>query len=169
MARKHKIIISIFFLCFFSILFYALKKADDYGKSPMIGKQIPAFKLISLDGDSLNNQEFTNEVVVINFFASWCVTCLAEHEHLKELAKNVRLYGIAWRDENTKQYILEHGNPYHKIGIDKKGDIGIEFGITGVPQTFIIDKDGKIIFAYPGNLTKDIINDQIIPIIRANK
>ncbi len=118
--------------------------------SALIGKPVPSFNLTTLDPASgdLTPQDFAGKVTVVNFFASWCVPCKAEHPLLFLLNKDyhVPVYGIAFQDQtaDTARYIQEMGSPYAKIGLDQNGRTAIDFGVTGVPETFILDKNGVI-------------------------
>lgn len=109
-------------------------------------------------------------MTLVNFFASWCVPCLAEHPLLVGLARSgeVRLVGINYKDktEDATAWLKRHGNPYARIGADREGRTGIDFGISGVPETFIIDKDGRIAYQHIGPLTAEAIEDKILPLIK---
>ena len=113
-------------------------------------------------GDEINddNKEI-NKIALINIFASWCSTCKAEHHYLLELAQNksINIYGIAWHDinQNTKDYLTKNGNPYVKVGVDKRGASANLFGIKAVPETFVISK-GKIIYHYSGNIDQAFLD-----------
>ncbi len=126
-----------------------------------------------------NNAETNNilerstpsKLKIINFFSSWCGSCFAEHKILlklkHEIGDKVEIYGIAWRDlpENSKKFILQNQNPYDKILIDGKNLIGRSFGTEGVPETFIIDEDGKILYRH----NKGLDYEQLILILKIIK
>jgi len=138
-----------------------------FKQSPLIGKDVPSFSLPSaIDGDeNLDNNEFKGRFSAINIFASWCISCRYEHEHLMALSKIIPIYGIDWKDEkeDLKQWLDRWGNPYKKIGFDKNGEAVIALGVTGAPETFIINEEGKIIFRYPGPIDADVIKNEIMP------
>ena len=139
------IITTIFiFICFF----FGLNKKDKALKSAFLNKPIPEINLNSLENGKLNKNDFKNEVLLVNFFASWCVPCIVEHDFLFELKeqKPIKIYGINYKDDikNLKKWLKKLGNPYSKIGMDKTGITGINWGVNGIPESFLIDKNGII-------------------------
>lgn len=99
-----------------------------------------------------------NKYTIVNIFASWCASCIEEHDVLFEIAKDssVNLYGIAWNDysENTKNYLQKFGNPYQKVALDSKGKLNKMLGVGAVPETFLINPDGAIIYRHRGALNQ---------------
>ena len=141
------LIIATFFI--FVCLFFALNKKEQTLKSPLLNKPIPEINLDSLvEDDKLNNNNFKNEVILVNFFASWCVPCIVEHDFLFKLKKQkpIKIYGINYKDniKNLEVWLKKIGNPYAKIGIDKTGTTGIDWGVNGIPESFLIDQNGII-------------------------
>lgn len=127
--------------------------------SVLISQPAPDFDLPAIDGigvPGLSRQDLTGnpEPVVVNVFASWCVPCRAEHTVLTRMAERdgVRLFGINYKDkpEDARAWLEDLGNPYERIGSDLSGRAGIEWGISGVPETFIIAGDGTVLFRYVG-------------------
>lgn len=109
-------------------------------------------------------------VKLVNFWASWCGPCRAEHPTLERLAKaGLPIIGVNYKDNpnNARKFLAELGNPYVQIGTDKSGRTGIDWGLYGVPETFVIDGDGKIVMRYPGPVTKRILAERILPAIEA--
>ena len=102
----------------------------------------------SLKNEKLNESDFKKEILLVNFFASWCVPCIVEHDFLFELKKQkpIKIYGINYKDDikNLEIWLEKLGNPYSKIGIDKTGITGINWGVNGIPESFLIDKNGII-------------------------
>jgi cytochrome c biogenesis protein CcmG, thiol:disulfide interchange protein DsbE len=141
--------------------------------SALIGKPVPGFNLTTLDPASggLTPQDFAGKVTVVNFFASWCLPCKAEHPLLFQLARdyNVPVYGIAFQDQtaDTARYIQEMGSPYSKIGLDQNGRTAIDFGVTGVPETFILDKDGIIRYRLAQPIDPDRLAGEIGPLLKS--
>ena len=139
--------------------------------SVMIGKPVPAFDLPPLVAGSpgLKTSELKGRVTLINFFASWCVPCRAEHPLLFTLAQDRRIEidGIAYKNKmsDTQAYLAELGNPYARVAVDESGRAAIDFGLTGVPETFLIDRDGVIRFHEAGPLSEDVIEQQLKPLI----
>jgi cytochrome c biogenesis protein CcmG, thiol:disulfide interchange protein DsbE len=141
--------------------------------SALIGKPVPSFALPPLEPNAakLGNADVAGHVTVINFFASWCLPCKAEHPLLFALGKDygVPVYGIAFKDrpEATAAYIQELGSPYAKIGLDESGRAGLDFGLMGVPETFIIDKTGIVRYRLPMPLDPDRIRNEIGPLLQS--
>ena len=140
----------------------------------MIDKPTPSFDLPAVPGletPGLATADLASgEVVMVNFFASWCVPCRAEHAFLTDLAarSGVPLYGINHRDkpEDAVAWLAELGNPYRRIGADA-GRAAVEWGVTGVPETFIIDGAGRIRYHHRGPLVPDVIGREVEPLLSA--
>jgi cytochrome c biogenesis protein CcmG, thiol:disulfide interchange protein DsbE len=140
----------------------------------MLDKATPAFDLPAVPGlgvPGLATADLAGgEVVMVNFFASWCVPCRAEHGFLTDLAarSGVPLYGINHRDkpEDAAAWLAELGNPYQRIGADG-GRGAVEWGVTGVPETFIVDGDGRIRYHHRGPLVPEVIEREVEPLLRA--
>ena len=130
----------------------------------------PRFELASLDAAALSQEALKGQVTLVNFFASWCLPCRAEHPLLMRLAEqeHVAIYGIAYKDKkaDTERFVAGLGSPYRRIGLDEQGRVGVEFGITGVPETFVIDKAGRIRRHYGAPLTADQVRNDLLPLIR---
>jgi cytochrome c biogenesis protein CcmG/thiol:disulfide interchange protein DsbE len=140
--------------------------------SVMIDKPTPTFDLAAvpgLDAPGLATADLAQgQVVMVNFFASWCVPCRAEHPFLTALTEEtgVPLYGINHRDkpEDAAAWLAELGNPYTRIGADA-GRAAVEWGVTGVPETFIVDGQGRIRYHHRGPLVPDVIEQQVKPLL----
>ena len=143
--------------------------------SAMIDKPVPEFDLPPLEGTGLPGLATadlkTGEVTLVNIFASWCIPCRVEHPLLMELAKDpaIRLMGIDYRDrpEDAVQWLAALGNPYRRIGVDTNGRNAIEWGSAGVPETFIIDRTGKIRYQHIGPIHPHELKGTILPLIEA--
>lgn len=136
----------------------------------MVGKKIDNFNVDTLaPAGKFSSDIFAkNQFTILNLFASWCSSCLKEHELLKDLqAQGYQIYGLDVADKKAEAnaYLKEHGNPYADIGYDPQRKLAIALGVTGVPETFVVDRNGIIYFHQRGSLTKDIIDRQMIPII----
>jgi cytochrome c biogenesis protein CcmG/thiol:disulfide interchange protein DsbE len=140
--------------------------------SAMIDKEAPAFDLATLSGNgTLSRDALKGHPVVINFFASWCVPCREEHPLLMTLAQkdHLPLYGIAYKDKPAASSALlaQMGDPYRAIGIDQDGAVGLNFGVYGVPETYVIDASGHIRKRFVGPLTEDVVRKQLLPLLKA--
>jgi cytochrome c biogenesis protein CcmG/thiol:disulfide interchange protein DsbE len=142
--------------------------------SALVGKPAPAVDLPALaEGvPRLTLDAFKGQLIAINFFASWCLPCRAEHPILKQLTAEfgIPVIGIAWKDkpEESRAFLAELGDPYVATGIDEKGRTGIDFGITGVPETFLVDARGNVTYRFAGPLTPESLR-AFGPAIEASK
>lgn len=155
--------------------YFGLALRPDYDPhtlpSAMIDKPAPEFDLAALEGgDKLTTDGLKGHVVLINFFASWCVPCRIEHPILMRLATEEKLpiYGIAYKDrrEDTERLLAQTGDPYRGIGVDTDGRTGIDFGVYGVPETYIIDKSGHIRKRFVGPLTAEAVDKELLPLLK---
>lgn len=139
--------------------------------SPLIGKPAPAFSLPRLRGDTAFTQaEWQGQVALVNVWGSWCVACRDEHPVLMQFAAlhAVPLYGLDYKDERPAalDMLAKQGDPYTSIAFDASGDVGIDWGVYGAPETFLIDKQGIIRHKYIGPLTPALVRDDLLPRIR---
>jgi cytochrome c biogenesis protein CcmG, thiol:disulfide interchange protein DsbE len=155
-----------------AIFWRGLDPKRDPGALPsaLIGKPVPMPVIPGLKGefDLLYSK---GQPVLVNFFASWCLPCRAEHPLLERIAKEygITVIGIAYKDkaEDAQRYLDELGNPYAMTGLDESGRAGIEFGLTGVPETYVIDRDGIVRYRLAGPIAPDNLEDQLAPAIQA--
>jgi cytochrome c biogenesis protein CcmG/thiol:disulfide interchange protein DsbE len=125
--------------------------------SPLIGKPAPAFTLSTFDGGTLASTQLAGQPVVVNFWASWCTPCLQEHPLLMDLAKSgVTIVGINYKDEpaDAQQWLARHGNPFARIAQDRDGKVGLDWGVYGVPETYVLDATSVIRYKHVGPLTR---------------
>jgi cytochrome c biogenesis protein CcmG/thiol:disulfide interchange protein DsbE len=140
--------------------------------SPLIGKPAPAFALARLhDADArLTNEDLKGKVWLFNVWASWCVSCREEHPLLMQLAasKIVPIYGLDYKDKPDagRTWLAQHGNPYTASAVDLDGRVGIDYGVYGVPETFLVDKQGVIRYKQIGPLTQEALREKILPLVR---
>lgn len=140
--------------------------------SPFIGKPAPAFALPTVHAadQTLSTEAFKGQVSLLNVWASWCVSCRQEHPLLLELAKTglVPVYGLNYKDERkaATAWLTRFGNPYKASAFDAEGKIGIDWGVYGVPETFVIDRKGIIRHKFTGPLTEEALEKQLLPLIR---
>ena len=155
------------------VFFLRIALRNDYDPhavpSPLIDRPMPRFDLAGPEA-RLSGKTLAGQVAIVNFFASWCVPCREEHPLLMRLAEeqHVPIYGIAYKDkpEATARLLAQMGNPYREIGLDENGRVGIDFGITGVPETFVIDKSGHIRRHYGVPLSAEKLRDDLEPLLR---
>ena len=139
--------------------------------SPFIGKPVPAFSLPTLmtEGTMTSPDELKGKVWMLNVFASWCVSCRAEHDVLTRFIKRekVPVLGLNYKDEpkDAKKWLSALGNPYAHIAVDYEGQVGIDLGVYGVPETFVIDKKGIIRHKQTGPVFDDTVRDELLPLI----
>lgn len=155
-------------VCLFFLLFILLEKNPNNPPSALINKNLPIFSSTNLydDKENLVSSNLKGKYILINFFASWCTPCRAEHHLFFEIKKEIPelfILGFSHKDkpDESKKYLKEEGNPYSFVGLDQDGKIAFEFGVFGLPETFIINREGKIIFKHTGPLTKKILDNEI--------
>jgi cytochrome c biogenesis protein CcmG, thiol:disulfide interchange protein DsbE len=142
--------------------------------SALIDRPAPDFALPGLydAAQGLSHDDLGGRVTLINFFASWCAPCREEHSQLMALAHRpgVTLEGIAYKDkpEDSRRFLDRLGNPFRRIGVDRDGATAIDFGVYGVPETYLVDPSGHIRYRQVGPLTADDIEQKILPLIRAS-
>ena len=140
--------------------------------SPLIGKPAPAFELPQLHepGKTFTPAEMRGRVWMLNVWASWCVSCRDEHPVLMALSRaNVLpIYGLDYKDEPdaAKKWLEQFGNPYKLSAVDRKGQVGIDYGVYGVPETYIIDKRGVIRYKQIGIVTPEIVEKKLLPLVK---
>ena len=157
----------------FLVVFLGIGLTRDPSVIPteMIDREMPAFELSELyDPETiLTREDLIGETVLINVFGSWCVACLQEHPTLMRLTQDqtVRIVGVNWRDDrqDARNWLAEHGDPYQAIIFDAESDLVIEMGVTGAPETFILDPEGRIRFKQIGPITPAVWRDTIRPVL----
>lgn len=143
--------------------------------SPFIGKPAPDFRLPQLHAEEagFSPADMRGEVWLLNVWASWCVSCRAEHPVLVDLAKRkeVAIIGLDYKDnpQAGRAWLSQHGDPFLLSINDADGRVGIDFGVYGVPETFLIDKAGVIRYKHIGPLTEAVLNEKILPLVKELK
>ena len=168
-----KIIIFSFVIFSLFIFWKGLKLDNNYDTKSLIGKRISNFQLIEIDNDNLYISEEDlkkNRHTLINFFASWCAPCRAEHKYLLNLSnknKEIQIIGINFKDKknNAMKFLEELGNPYNFVGKDPEGKISILFGIYGIPESILVDSNLTVIKKIVGPIDQ-IQFDQILQMVQ---
>lgn len=148
--------------------------ANDPRRMPsmLIDKPAPQFSLPPLgsgQGSGLTTADLSGKAALLNVFASWCQGCRAEHATLMRLARegSTPLYGVNWKDKpgDGKRWLDRLGSPYRLAGDDRSGRLGLDLGVTGVPETFVLDRDGRIRYRHTGPITDEVWRDVLAPLL----
>ena len=166
MKKYFLIIPFIVFFFIVAVFFYLLTRDRNPSELPsvLLDKKVPIFETSMLleKKNFISQDEFNDEIIVVNFFATWCVPCRAEHKYIKRLSnKGIKIIGINYKDD-PKQAILwleELGNPYSNVAIDSNGSIAIDWGVYGIPESFIVNAKNVIQHRHVGPITKKEYND----------
>lgn len=174
-----------------SVFAYALHSGDPSSiPSALIGKSPPATSFAPLehlkrDGAQVPGFSASDLVpkiedapggmkpktVILNFWASWCGPCILEHPQIEALSKreDVDVYGVNYKDENSnaRRYLNKYGNPYKALGVDQNGRGAIEWGVTKMPETFLISPSGKIVYKFSGPISANDLKNKIVPVIES--
>ena len=141
--------------------------------SALIDRPVPEFSLAAIKGrdQGLSSADLKGEVVLVNVFGSWCVSCQIEHPFLMQLKENniIPIHGIDWREQTPEAgpaWLKRYGDPYTLVGYDPQSKGAIAFGVTGAPETFVVDKGGYIRYKHQGPLTADHWNATVLPIVQ---
>lgn len=140
--------------------------------SPLVGKPVPEFRLPPVQGRTLGlaAEDLRGEVAVVNVFASWCTACRDEHPLWMELARRrtLPIHGLNYKDrpDDAAGWLRELGDPYTRTGADRDGRVGIDWGVYGVPETYVIDKHGVIRDKIIGAITRKTVDERLLPLVR---
>ena len=164
MRKKILIFPSIIFLLILLSFFYLLTIDRNPSEIPsnLLNKNVPDFEAESLFKNEkfISSNEFKNEIILVNFFATWCKPCRDEHKYIKRFSaeKGIRVVGINYKDDPTKtiKWLKNLGNSYSNVLLDKNGRIAIDWGVYGIPETFVINSKGIIKYRHAGPITKEI-------------
>ena len=154
-----------------ALLFWrGLQLDPQYMPSALVDRPVPSFSLPALmDGQTLTESKLVGNVTLLNVWATWCPSCRVEHPFLNELAaQGVRLVGLNYKDddEEARQWIEKRGNPFEAIIVDAAGLLGLDLGVTGAPETYLIDDEGVIRFRYQGPLNARVWEQHFAPRLR---
>ncbi|HEY1412188.1 MAG TPA: DsbE family thiol:disulfide interchange protein [Rhodopila sp.] len=173
MKRVFYLLPLVLFIALAGYLLMALRPDHDIHELPsaMIAKPAPGFDLAGLESKQpLDLAALKGHPFVINFFASWCVPCRIEHPLLMRLAEqdHLPLYGIAYKDKpaDSTRLLATFGDPYRQVGIDEDGRVGLNFGVYGVPETYVVDSTGVIRRRFVGPLTAETVDKELLPLLK---
>lgn len=160
------------FLVVLGFLYKGLSLNPREVPSPLIDKPAPAFVMPRLDdpAKTVSREDLLGKVWILNVWASWCVSCLQEHPLLVEYSRaaTVPIYGLNYKDQRqpADAWLLKHGNPYTASLMDPDGRVGIDYGVYGVPETFVIDKQGIIRYKQIGPIDPGALRERIMPLVQ---
>ncbi|MCT9000285.1 DsbE family thiol:disulfide interchange protein [Chelativorans intermedius] len=153
------------------VLGWGLSRNAQVIPSALIGKEVPEFSLPPVQGRSLglSSADLRGEVSLVNVFASWCTACREEHPVFMEIKRSgaVPIHGINYKDrpQDAKRWLNTMGDPYTRTGGDRDGRVSIDWGVYGVPETFVVDAEGKIAYKHVGAVTPSVYRERIAPLI----
>lgn len=160
------------FLALMIVFGWALTRDPHSIPSALIGKVVPEFSLPPVKDRTLGlaSEDLRGEVSLVNVFASWCVACREEHPLFMRMKAEaiVPIHGLNYKDEpeNAARWLNTMGDPYSRTGADNSGRVTIDWGVYGVPETFVVTSDGRIAYKHIGALTPDVLNNTLLPLIR---
>lgn len=169
---KHFLLPLLLFMLVVGFLFAGLNLDPRAVPSPLVGKPAPAFNLPQLAApeQTFAPAQLLGQVWLLNVWASWCVACREEHAVLIDLAQTavVPIYGLNYKDQRpaAQQWLAQRGNPYVATAVDADGRTGIDYGVYGVPETYVIDKAGIIAYKHIGPITPAVLQDKILPLVQ---
>jgi cytochrome c biogenesis protein CcmG/thiol:disulfide interchange protein DsbE len=154
-------------------VYFALGLREDPSEIPsqLIDQPLPVFELQPIEGleHGLASSDLAGQVSLLNVFGSWCPPCVIEHPMLMQISRSglVPIYGIDWKDQPGAGaiWLERHGNPYLRVGDDAAGDVAIDLGLTGAPETFLIDRQGRVRYRHVGVITQSDWRDTLRPMI----
>ena len=141
--------------------------------SPLVGKKAPSFTLQTMGKQTHSPDTYLGQRWLLNVWASWCAACRIEHPLFNQLANNsnITLIGLNYKDQpdSAHQWLTQHGNPYSAVLLDTQGSAGFDWGVYGVPETFLIDESGIIRHKHIGPITQTVLRDTIMPFFAATR
>jgi cytochrome c biogenesis protein CcmG/thiol:disulfide interchange protein DsbE len=172
MARSLRYLVPLgLFLLLATFLYRGLSLDPREVPSPLIDKPMPTFSLPRLQDPAatLGDADLRGDVFLLNIWATWCTACRAEHDVLLELARTgkVPIYGLNYKDERAaaQRWLQQLGDPYVANAFDADGRTGIDWGVYGAPETFLVDREGIIRYKHIGPLTREIVHGEILPLV----
>lgn len=155
--------------------FFVKQLGEDPSALPsvLIDRPVPDFALEPLPGRGmpLRSEDLKGDVTLVNIFGSWCVACQVEHPHLMDIQESgfVQIHGIDWREKDPRdgmRWLQKYGDPYDRVGLDPDSRVAIDFGVTGAPETFVVDANGVIRYKHTGPVTPEVWENTLKPLIQ---
>lgn len=159
----------VLFLVLVAILGYGLTRDPSLVSSPLIGKPVPDFSLplLSDPQKNISNSDLRGTPYLLNIWASWCAACRVEHPLLVQLAEQgvLPIYGLNYRDtrEDAQAWLERYGNPYTAVAFDEAGRVGMDLGVYGAPESYLVDRNGVIAYKHIGPITDEVWNGEMQP------
>ncbi|RPI16805.1 MAG: DsbE family thiol:disulfide interchange protein [Lysobacterales bacterium] len=172
---KKSLIPLLLFVALGAFLFIGLFRDPRYVPSPLIGKPAPEFSLPSLQDASypVASKELKGQPWVLNVWGTWCAGCRQEHDVLLAIAQQraVPIVGLNWKDDNAaaQQWLRDLGNPYSVVAEDREGQVAIDWGVYGAPETFLIGSDGTVLYKHIAPMTMEVWNTEFLPRIESSR
>lgn len=170
-ARRGYALVILAVLAIGVLLAMGLERNPRLIPSPLIGKPVPEFHLPPVKGRKLglSRKDLQGEVSLVNVFASWCAACRDEHPLFMELARQaiVPIHGLDYKDspDDAAEWLDTLGDPYTRTGADRNGRVAIDWGVYGVPETFVVDREGRIAYKHIGPIDQAVLQEKILPLI----
>ncbi len=171
--ERLKLFLPLIFFVILALIFLGVQwrvKSGDYSPtdlpSALVDQPMPYFDLPTLGGDNFSNSDLPAEAILVNIWATWCPTCHYEHPFLMELAEQgIKILGVDYKDdaELARKLLSEKGDPYFVSVVDKSGQLGLDLGVTGAPETYLIDAQGIVRFRYQGALDQNVWDKHFVP------
>ena len=157
------------FIALAGFLAFGLTRDPSALPTQLLDQPLPEFSAQTLDGETVTRAALVGEPALVNVFGSWCTACLVEHPLLMQLPSGTRLIGLNWRDQNDKAraWLARHGDPYDLIVTDPRSDLAVRLGVTGAPETFVIDAQGRIRYKHTGPILPTDWSDTVKPLLQA--
>lgn len=161
------------FLVLVGFLGVGLFRDPTFVPSPLIGKPAPTFSLPKVENtaEQVSLDQYKGRIFVLNVWGTWCVACRQEHETLLSIAREgvVPLVGLNWKDDLTQAqaWLAQLGNPYEASAFDEEGRVGIDWGVYGAPETFLVDGNGQVLFKYISPMTREVWEKEFLPRIQS--
>ncbi len=173
MSNRAKLFIpAVFFVAMLGLLFYGLGQNPNLVPSALVNRALPVFSLPDLFDDNgvVASEQLKGGIYLVNFWATWCAPCHAEHPYLVEISereKDITFVGVNYKDDvdDAREFLGERGNPFKLSLVDANGSLGIDFGVAGAPETFLVDQSGTIRYKHVGVIDNRVWDEVFVPLL----